>query len=180
MIGAAHAGAQGSTMEILRSAKCCTFLVASVARRESAIPAIWVSRMSTGRPLFCRAAASDAAAVAAALSKSNTRFSKSSFSSWSNADSRACRRRPDGSNAKPKRVSNNVMLVIQTDSAGCRSSQPITTASGVARINAPSTLVSRIITDRTSPIGELDRAILVAPPSAPSLQSAPLSVNPVW
>jgi hypothetical protein len=29
------------------------------------MPAIWVSRMSTDRPLFCRAAASDAASAAA-------------------------------------------------------------------------------------------------------------------
>jgi hypothetical protein len=47
-----------------------------------------------GRPLFCRAAANEAAAVAAALSKSNTRFSRSSCSSRSNADSSAWRRRP--------------------------------------------------------------------------------------
>ena len=167
-------------MEILRSTKCRTFRVASAACRESAIPAIWVSRISTGRPLFCRTAARDAAAIAAALSKSNTRFSKSSFSRLSNADSRTCRRRPGGNNAKPKCASNNVMLVIQTDSAGCRSSHSITTASGVARINALSTLVSRIITYRTSLIGEPDRAVLAAPRSAPLLQNVPQFVSPAW
>ena len=91
-----------------------------VARRASAIPAICVSRMSTGRPVFCRAAANDAAAVAAAVSKSNTRFSSSSCSSRSNADSSAWRCRPDGSKARPKRVSNTVMLVSQTECAGWR------------------------------------------------------------
>ena len=141
-----HAETQGSTIEISRSAKCRTFRVANVAWRASAIPAIWVSRMSTGRPLFCRAAASDAASVAAALSKSKTRFSKSSRRSRSNSNSSLCRRRPDGSSARPKRASNNVMLVIQTDLAGWRSSHLTTAASGTERISAPRTLVSRIIT----------------------------------
>jgi hypothetical protein len=62
--------------------------VASVVRRARAIPAICVSRRSTGRPFFCRAAASDASSVAAALSKSNTRFSKSSCSKRANAQLR--------------------------------------------------------------------------------------------
>ena len=77
-------------------------------------------------------------------------------------NSSACRRRLTGSNARPKRVSNKVMLVIQMDSAGCRSSHSVTAVSGTVRINAPSTLVSRIITDRISSIGESDRAIPVA------------------
>jgi hypothetical protein len=42
---------QGSTIEISRSAKCRTFRVANVAWRAGAMPAIWVSRMSTG-PTF--------------------------------------------------------------------------------------------------------------------------------
>ena len=142
---APYAVAQGSTIEILRSAKWRTFRVASVARRASTIPAIWVSRISTGRPLFCRAAASDAAAVAAALSKSNTRSSRSSFSK-SNADSSACRRRPDGSKARPETRLEQSDAGIHTDSAGWRSSHATTAGSGPARINAPSTLVSRIIT----------------------------------
>ena len=141
-----QAESQGSTIEISRSAKCRTFRVANVAWRASAMPAIWVSRMSTDRPLFCRAAASDAASTAAALSKSKTRFSKSSRRSRSNSNSSFCRRRPDGSSARPKRASNNVMLVIQTDSAGCRSSHFTTAASGTERISVPRTLVSRIIT----------------------------------
>ena len=45
------------------------------------------------------------------------RFSKSSFSKRANAVSSVCRRRPNGSNARPKRASNNVMLVIQRESA---------------------------------------------------------------
>ena len=109
---------QGSTIEIFRSEKCRTFRVASVARRASAIPAICVSRMSTGRPSFRRAAANAAASVAAEISKSNTRFSRSSFSSRPNAASSAFRRRPDGNSAKPNSASNKVMLVIQTDLAG--------------------------------------------------------------
>jgi hypothetical protein len=99
--------------KILRSAKCCTFRVAKVACRASAIPAICVSRMSTGRPVFCRAAANDAAAVAAAVSKSNTRFSRSSCSSRSNADSSAWRRRPDGSKGQ-----------TETGLEHCNASQP--------------------------------------------------------
>jgi len=141
-----HAETQGSTIEISRSAKCRMFRVANVACRASAMPAIWVSRMSTDLPLFCRAAASDAASAAAALSKSKTRFSKSSRRSRSNSDSSFCRRRPEGSSARPKRASNNVMLVIQIDSAGCRSSHLTTAASGTARISAPRTLVSMMIT----------------------------------
>ena len=167
-------------MEILRSAKCRMFRIASVARRASTIPAIWVSRISTGRPLSCRAAASDAAAFAAALSKSSTRFSSSSRSRSSNAASRTCRRRPAGSTAKPKRVSNNVMLVIQTESAGWRSSHSRTAASGTVRINAPSTFVSRIITYRISPIVEPDRAILVTPQLDPISQSVLQSVSRAW
>jgi len=117
-----------------------------LARFYGTSPEFWVNHMSTGCPIFRLAAASNAAAFAAALSKSNTRFSRSSFISWSKANSSACRLRPDGSNARPKRVSNKVMLVIQTDSAGCRSSHATTAGSGPTRINALSTLVSRIIT----------------------------------
>ena len=167
-------------MEIFRSIKCRTFRVASVACRASAMPAICVSRMSTGRPFFCRAAAKDAASVAAALSKSNTRFSKSSFRRPTNAASSVCRRRPDGSNAMPKRTSNNVILVIQTDSAGWRSSHATTGASGTVRINAPSTLVSRIIIYQILPTAQSDRAIPAGLWPAPLSQNVPQSVNPVW
>jgi hypothetical protein len=44
---------QGFTTSAVRSAKCLTFLVASVARRAITIPAICVSRMSTVLPLRC-------------------------------------------------------------------------------------------------------------------------------
>jgi hypothetical protein len=62
--------------------------------------------------------------VAAALSKSHTRFSKSFFSKRANAASSVYWRRRNGSNARLKRASNNVMLVIHTESAGWRSHTP--------------------------------------------------------
>jgi hypothetical protein len=61
---------------------------------------------------------------------------------------------------------NSVMLVIQTDSAGWRSSHATTGGSGRVRINAESTLVSRTIICRISPIADADRAIPAAPLSA--------------
>ena len=115
---------QGLAIGTFRPSKCRKFRVASVARRATAMPAICVFRMSIGRPAFCRSAAIDAASVAAALSKSNTRLSRSSFSNRPNAASSVCRRRPPGSSAKPRRVSKSLMLVIQIDSAGWLSSQP--------------------------------------------------------
>jgi len=45
-----HLADQGSTTGTFRSEKCRTLRVAIVARRASAMPAICVSRMSTGRP----------------------------------------------------------------------------------------------------------------------------------
>src|SRR5262249_21055908 len=136
--------------------------------------------MSTGCPLFGRGGARKAGAVAAALSKSNTRFSRSSFRSCSNADSSACRRRPDGSKARAKRVSDNVMLVIQTDSAGWRSSHAATAGLGTVCINALRTLVSRIITNtcRIARIGAPDPATPAAPQSDPFLQNVPQFVTP--
>jgi hypothetical protein len=113
-----------------------TFRVASAARRASAMPAICVSRTSTGCPLFRRVAARTAASVAAALSKSKTRFSKSSFSKRANAVSSVCRRRSDGSKARPKCASNNVMLVIHTESAGWRSSHATMATSRNPGLNA--------------------------------------------
>ena len=84
-----------------------------------------------------------------------------------------------GSNARPKRVSNKVMLVIQTDSAGCRSSHATTAGSGPACINALITLVSRIITAyRISPVGKPDRATPGAPQSDPLWQNVPQCVTP--
>ena len=135
----------GLTAGTFRSWKCRTLRVASVARRASAIPAICVSRISTGSPDFCRSAASEAASVAAELSKSKTRFSRSSWSSWANDTSSVCRRRPLGKRERPKRASKSVMLVIHIDSAGWRSSHATTRTSGACRINADSTLVSRMI-----------------------------------
>jgi hypothetical protein len=75
-----------------------------------------------------------------------------------------------GSNARPKRASNKVMLVIQTDT---------TAGSGPARIGALITLVSRIITAyRISPVGKADRATRGAPQSDPLWQNVPQCVPP--
>jgi hypothetical protein len=80
-----------------------------------------------------------------------------------NAASSVCRRRPAGSSARPRQASNTVMLVIQMDSAGCRSSQATTGASGAVRINAESTLVSRMINYGIPSIADADRAAPAVP-----------------
>ena len=56
------------------------------------------------------------------------------------------RRRPAGSSAKPRRLSNKVMLVIHTDCAAFRFSLSTTGGSGLLRISADNTLVSKVIT----------------------------------
>jgi hypothetical protein len=71
-----------------------------------------------------------------------------------------------GEQGQTERVSKKVMVVIQTDSAGWRSSHPTTSASGALRINAESTLVSRMITFRSLPTVAVDRAIRGGLPSA--------------
>src|SRR5271154_4769719 len=49
----------------------------------------------------------------------------------------------------PKRTSRTVTEVVQMDDRGCRSSQLTTPGSGVWRMRAESTLVSRMIIPRT-------------------------------
>src|ERR1019366_4961158 len=87
---------------------------------------------------------------------------------------------PCGISARPRRASNTVMLVIQTDSAGWRSNHATTTASGTVRIIAEITLVSRIIIYRTLPTAESDRAIPAGPWSALLSRNEPQYVTPVW
>ena len=60
------------------------------------------------------------------------------------------RRRPFGKSVRPNRASNTMILVSHTESAGWRSNQSTTTASGVDRISADSTFVSRTIRESNS------------------------------
>jgi len=151
---------QGLTIGIFRSSKCLTFLVASVARRAKAIPAICVSRISTGRPDFCRLAARPAASTAALPSKSRTLLSRSSASTRSNAAATARCRLPLDISAIPKCASNSVMVVIQIDSAGCSSNHRTTIVSAASCMSAESTFVSRIIIDQYRRLGGSGREAL--------------------
>jgi len=144
---AGHAD-HGSMSAIPRSVKWRVFLVASCARRADAIPAIWTSRISTGRPARWRPAAISPAAIAADVSKDWMRPSSSSVRSASNARSRSRRRRPGVRRCRPVLTSKTVIDVVQIDSAACASSQLTTAASGSRRISAEITLVSSKITRR--------------------------------
>jgi len=115
-----EAQAQGLSTGIVNPSKCRRFRVAKVARCACAMPAIWVSRISTIRPVRCRSEAKVAACTAASLSNGRTRFSRSSSSTRAKADSSARRRRPSGNSARPRRLSNKVMLVIQVDWGACK------------------------------------------------------------
>lgn len=121
------------------------------------IPAICVSRVSTDIPLRCRVAANAPALVAAAVSKSRMRFSRSSSTSRRNSSTSARRFLPSGNRSRPNCSSKMVIDVVQTDSLGWRSSHRTTSGSATGLIRADTTFVSRMITDQTS---------LAAPPRA--------------
>jgi hypothetical protein len=170
-VGKGNHSLQGFTTGTESSSKCRVLRVARMARRASAMPAIWVSRKSTGRPDRCRSAANAAALCADALSKSRTRPSRSSARTFVKAVSISCRRRPGGNSAMPKWASKTDIAVIQTDWAGCRSSQATTFGSALARISAESTLVSRMVT-RSAPGWASDRVTPGGPRSGHDARSA--------
>lgn len=142
---------QGLMTRTVSAAKSLVWRVARVLRLAMAIPAIWVSLISTVMPWRRRLAAISPAASAAGSSKGRTRPSKTSCKAKVKASSNFSRRLPFSRMESPRRISKTVMAVVQMDSRAWRSNQFTTVGSGVSCITAERMLVSRIIMPRNLP-----------------------------